>query len=56
MKGEKITADHVKRLRRKTGRGLMDCKKALNETENDEEAAIKLLRDMPFPPRLINVR
>ncbi len=57
MKGQKITAEDMKRLRVQTAMGLMDCKKALNATENDEEAAIKWLRDnIPSAPRLINVR
>ena len=34
----------VKDLREKTGAGMMDCKKALRETQGDVEAAIKFLR------------
>ena len=34
----------VKDLRDKTGAGMMDCKKALNETDGDMEAAIDWLR------------
>jgi elongation factor Ts len=34
----------VKELRERTGVGMMDCKKALNETEGDIEAAIEVLR------------
>src|ERR1700722_21019768 len=34
----------VKELREKTGAGMMDCKKALIETEGDLEAAIDWLR------------
>ncbi|WP_130730954.1 translation elongation factor Ts [Komagataeibacter xylinus] len=39
-----ITAALVKELREKTGAGMMDCKKALNEAEGDIEAAIDWLR------------
>jgi len=39
-----ITAALVKDLREKTGAGMMDCKRALNETGGDTEAAIDWLR------------
>ena len=39
-----ITAATVKELRERTGAGMMDCKKALGETQGDMEAAIDLLR------------
>ena len=39
-----ITAQMVKELRDTTGAGMMDCKKALNETNGDMEAAIDWLR------------
>ncbi len=39
-----ITAAMVKELREKTGAGMMDCKKALGETDGDMEAAVELLR------------
>ncbi len=39
-----ITASDVNKLRTMTGAGMMDCKKALTETEGDFEAAIDLLR------------
>ncbi len=39
-----ITAAQVKELRDRTGAGMMDCKKALEETSGDMEAAIDLLR------------
>ncbi|SIQ00999.1 translation elongation factor Ts (EF-Ts) [Rhizobium sp. RU20A] len=39
-----ITAALVKELREKTGAGMMDCKKALAETNGDMEAAIDWLR------------
>ncbi|TQR26309.1 translation elongation factor Ts [Bacillus safensis] len=40
-----ITAQLVKELRQKTGAGMMDCKKALTETDGDIEKAIDLLRE-----------
>ncbi len=40
----KITSQMVKDLRDKTAAGMMDCKKALSETEGDMERAIDLLR------------
>ncbi len=40
----KISAKDVKGLRDRTGAGMMDCKRALEETEGDMEAAIDLLR------------
>jgi len=40
-----ISASLVKDLREKTGAGMMDCKKALVETEGDFEAALDWLRD-----------
>src|SRR5512147_264102 len=39
-----ITAALVKDLREKTGVGMMDCKKALAETNGDLEAAVDWLR------------
>jgi len=39
-----ITAALVKELRERTGAGMMDCKKALVETNADHEAAIDLMR------------
>jgi len=39
-----ITAEMVKTLRDKTDAGMMDCKKALKETNGDMEAAIAYLR------------
>ena len=39
-----ITATLVKELREKTGAGMMDCKKALAETDADIEAAVDWLR------------
>ena len=40
----KITAAEVNRLRKTTGAGMMDCKKALVESEGDFELAIEILR------------
>jgi elongation factor Ts len=39
-----ITAEMVKTLREKTDAGMMDCKKALKETDGDMEAAVAYLR------------
>jgi elongation factor Ts len=39
-----ITAQAVKELRQKTGAGMMDCKRALTETNGDIDEAIKVLR------------
>ncbi len=40
-----VTAQLVKELRERTGAGMMDCKKALVETDGDMEKAIDLLRE-----------
>ncbi len=40
-----FTAQDVKELREITGCGMMDCKKALTETDGDKEKAIDLLRE-----------
>jgi elongation factor Ts len=39
-----ITAAQVKELRDRTGAGMMDCKKALEETDGDVDKAVELLR------------
>jgi elongation factor Ts len=39
-----INPSHVKELREKTGAGMMDCKKALSETNGDFEKAVDYLR------------
>ena len=39
-----ISAKMVKELREMTGAGMMDCKKALTETDGDIEAAVEVLR------------
>ena len=38
-----FTTQDVKNLRESTGCGMMDCKKALTETDGDMEKAIELL-------------
>ncbi len=40
-----FTAQDVKELREKTGCGMMDCKKALSETNGDMDKAIDFLRE-----------
>ena len=40
-----FTAADVKELREMTGCGMMDCKKALTETDGDKEKAIDILRE-----------
>lgn len=44
LKEMSITAKQVNELRKKTGAGMMDCKKALTEANGDMEKAIELLR------------
>jgi len=39
-----ISADTVKQLRERTGAGMMECKKALVETQGNLEAAAELMR------------
>lgn len=39
-----ITAEQVKELRERTGAGMMECKRALEETGGDLEAAVDVLR------------
>ena len=39
-----VSAQAVKELREKTGAGMLDCKKALEETSGDMEAAFDVLR------------
>ena len=41
----KISASMVKELRELTGAGMMDCKKALSETDSNMDEAVKLLRE-----------
>ena len=40
-----ITADAVKELRERTGAGMMDCKRALEESGGDIDKAVTLLRE-----------
>lgn len=40
-----VSASMVKELREITGVGMMDCKKALQETKGDMDAAVKMLRE-----------
>ncbi len=44
LKEMTITAKQVNELRKKTGAGMMDCKKALTEADGDMEKAIEILR------------
>ena len=39
-----ITADAVKQLRERTGAGMMECKRALVETQGDLDSAAELMR------------
>jgi elongation factor Ts len=39
-----VTADQVKELRERTGAGMMECKKALLESQGDFEKAVEVLR------------
>ena len=39
-----VTAAQVNELRKKTGAGMMDCKKALVEADGDMEKAVEILR------------
>ena len=40
-----ITAEMVRDLREQTGAGMMDCKRALEETDGDVQAAVTILRE-----------
>ena len=44
-----ITAGMVKELREMTGAGMMDCKKALAETDGNMAAAVDVLRKSDQP-------
>lgn len=48
-----ITAEMVKQLREATNAGVLDCKKALLETNGDFDAAVEILRKkgLATPPR-----
>src|SRR6056297_315357 len=41
----KISASEVNKLRKQTGAGMMDCKKALTEAEGDFDKAIEIIRE-----------
>ena len=45
MTTQMISADQVRDLRERTGAGMMDCKRALEETGGDVEKAVLLLRE-----------
>jgi elongation factor Ts len=45
MTSQMISMDAVKELRERTGAGMMDCKRALEETSGDVDKAIALLRE-----------
>ena len=49
-----FTASDVKKLREMTGVGMMDCKKALVETNGDIDAAIAFLREKVLRQQLRN--
>ena len=39
-----VTMADISKLRKLTGAGMMDCKKALEEANNDIDAAIEIIR------------
>ena len=45
-----FTALDVKKLREQTGCGMMDCKKALTESDGDFDKAVEYLREKGLPP------
>ena len=44
----KIDIALIQQLRERTGLGMMDCKKALEETNGDIEKAVELLRKLEY--------
>ncbi|OGG03042.1 translation elongation factor Ts [Candidatus Gottesmanbacteria bacterium RBG_16_37_8] len=40
----KITIDQIKKVREKTGGGVMDCRRALEESKGDKKKAVELLK------------
>ena len=44
MSATTVTAKDVQLLRQRTGAGMMDCKKALEATNGDMDAAVEFLR------------
>lgn len=51
-----ITASMVKELRELTGAGMMDCKKALTETNGDMDAAVEVLKKSGVSNELNSIR
>src|ERR1051325_2966829 len=49
MSQVEISAGQVKELRDRTGAGMMDAKRALQETDGDLDAAQRLLREQGMP-------
>lgn len=47
-----VDAKAVKELRERTGAGMLDCKKALEEANNDITKAAELLREKVCPQQL----
>ncbi|NQT73828.1 MAG: elongation factor Ts [Chloroflexi bacterium] len=43
-----VTVDKIKELREKTGVGIMDCKRALTDSNGDLNAAVKALKERGF--------
>ena len=41
----------IKKLRDSTGSGIVDCKKALSENNNDIDASVKWLREKKLKPK-----
>ena len=39
-----VTMSDISKLRKLTGAGMMDCKKALQETDGDMDAAVEIIR------------
>lgn len=57
MKGQKVTAEDVRRLRERSAANIMDCKKALLATDNDEDAAFEYIKkNYSGARKLITVR
>ena len=51
-----INAQLVKELREMTGAGMMDCKKALVETEGNIEKAVEFLREKGLFMLILNLQ
>lgn len=50
-----ITARDVAKLRKQTGAGMMDCKKALEQAEGDFDTAVEIIKQL-FKPNPIKDR